>query len=110
MHVFASSYDLDWIVPQSSEYALLFVSRGFYGGTIYIKTQVYSTFIQSQPETYTTTIEYTFQSEQIITSTLLSSNPQTSSADYRGVVLIVAIIAVVLVSLACLRLRKRRVQ
>jgi hypothetical protein len=65
VHVFASSYDFDWVVPKSGVYVFLFASREFYGGSIYITAQDYSTTLQSSTETFTATTSYTLQSNQI---------------------------------------------
>jgi hypothetical protein len=41
LHAYAASYGFDWVVPQTGEYALLFLSTTFYGGTILLKMEAH---------------------------------------------------------------------
>jgi hypothetical protein len=93
VHTFASSYDLDWVVPKSDVYAFLFLSRGFYGGSIRITAQDYSITLQSSTETSMTTTTYTLQSSQIAFSTLptLSSQPASTEYYYASFILILIV-------------------
>ena len=109
LHVFSGSYDLDWIVPASGVYALLFLSRTFYGGPIYFTAQAYSTTVQSSTHTYTTITTYTLASSQITLPTISPQNvtsQSTSSSYLVPFVLIVMVGLVVCVSL--LRRKEKR--
>ena len=46
LHTFASSYNFDWLVPETGVYAFMFFSRGFYGGAILITAQDYTVTIR----------------------------------------------------------------
>jgi hypothetical protein len=110
MDVSAPSYDLDWIVPQSGEYALLFFSRdsyfyyNFYREYLYFEAKVYSSTVQTSYASYTSTRTYTIQSNQTIVSTQSSVNPP-SSTNYYLIVLIIMII-IGLVGVVTLRIRR----
>lgn len=109
LHVFASSFDFNWVVPESGLYVFLFSLREFYGGTIHLTTQDLSTTIQSSTETFTATSNLTYASNELVFSTLTTmSSLQSSSTGYGYAALIVAVIVVVALSLAFLRMKRRR--
>ena len=109
MDVSAPSFDLDWIVPQSGEYALLFFSRdpyfyyNFYREYLYFEAKVYSSTVQTSSVSYTSTRTYTIQSNQIIVSTI----PNTAPPDYTGTYYLVVLIAVIVVVLTVIIVRLR---
>lgn len=108
VHVFASSYDFDWVVPKSEVYAFLFLSSEFYGGSIYITAQDYSTTLQNSTETFTATTTYTLQSNQIALTTLTSSNSQPSTTEYYEPLVLIVIFAVAAVGFIILRMKRLR--
>jgi hypothetical protein len=109
VHAFASSYDLDWVVPKSNRYAFLFLSGVFYGGFISITAQDYSITVQSSTETSMTTATYTLQSNQIALSTLTSSSSEPPpSADYYYAALILIVILAVALGFIMLRVKRLR--
>jgi len=108
LHTFASSYDLDWVVPKSGVYAFLFLSREFYGGSIQITAQDYSTTLQTSTETLTTTTTYTLQSSQITLSTITSVSPQPPSTEYYSAALILIVILAFTVAFIILRMKRLR--
>ena len=106
-YAYASSYDLDWVVQQSGEYALLFVAPDLpYYGTISFTANDYVRTVQSSSITYTTTSTYTLQSVQIAVSTQSNITPQSSTSPYL-VPLIVAIVVVAIIIPGLMILRKR---
>jgi len=113
VHAVASSYDLDWITPQSGEYALLFLSNdsyfqyNFYGSYLFFMAQAYSTKVQSKLVILTTTKTYTLQSTQIMLSTLQSANPPSSTTNYYLVALIVVIAIVLIVIIVKSRMKRQ---
>jgi len=109
LHVFAPSYNFDWVVPESGVYALLFLSNAFYGGSIHLTAQDYSTTVQSSMETSTTTTIYTLQSNQIMLSTLtsMSSQPATPEYYYLAPIILIVILAIT-VSFIILRMKRTR--
>jgi len=109
LHVFASSFDFDWVVPESGLYVFLFASREFYGGYVHLTTQDLSTTLQSSTETFTATSNFTYPSYEIVLSTLASvSSQQSSSAGYDYGALIVVVILVVALGLVFMRMKRRR--
>ena len=106
VHVSASSYDLDWVPPQSGEYALLFLSRdsyfyyNFYGSYLTFMAKVYSPTTLSSSVTFTSTRIYTLQSSQIVISTQPNINP-ASSTNYYFIALVVLVVigSVILITL-----------
>jgi hypothetical protein len=107
VYAYASSYDLDWVVQQSGEYALLFVAPDVpYYGTISFTANDYVRTVQSSSIPYTTTSSYTLQSVQIAVSTQPNITPQSSTNPYL-VPLIVAIVVVAIIILGLMTLRKR---
>jgi hypothetical protein len=109
LSVFASSYDLDWVVPVSGVYALLFVSTTFYGGPIYFTAQAYSTTIQNSTQTYTTTTTSTLESSQIALSTISTQNVTSQSPPSTGsLVPFIAIVMIGLVICVAILMRKRK--
>jgi hypothetical protein len=108
VHVFASSYDFDWIVPKSDAYAFLFLSREFYGSSIHITAQDYSTTLQSSMETFTNATTYTVQSNQIVLSTLTRLSLQPSSMEYYYASFILIVIVALILSFIILRMKRLR--
>jgi len=109
LHAFASSYDFDWVVPESGLYVFLFSSREFYGGSVHMTAQDLSTTIQSSTETFMANSDFTYPSYEIVFSTLTSlSSQQSSSAGYDYEALIVVVILVVALGLVFLRMKRRR--
>jgi hypothetical protein len=108
LHVFAPSSSVDWLVPETGEYALVFASPVFYGGQIYFSAQDYSAIVQS--ETATSTLTSIFQNTQSILSTL-PTQPITTSVGgaNTGISWFAAILLVTVgVGIILLVLRKRR--
>ena len=104
-YAYASSYDLDWVVQQSGEYALLFLSPNLpYYGTISFTANDYVTTVQSSSITYTTTSTYTVESIQIAVSTQPNINPQPSTSPY----LVALIAAIIILGLIIFRQRMKR--
>jgi len=108
LHTFASSYDFNWPVPESGVYAFLFLSREFYGGSINITAQDYSTTTQSSTEILTTTKTYTLQSYQIALSTLTSMSSQPSTTEYYYAAIILIVILAFTVGFILLRTKRPR--
>jgi hypothetical protein len=106
VHAFASSYNFDWMVPESGVYAFMFFSREFYGGSIHLSVQDYNVVSQSLTESFTTSATYTGQSNQIALSTLTSMNTQPSIADYYPALTVIIILALV-VGFVALTIRRR---
>jgi hypothetical protein len=106
--LFTSSYDLDWVVPASGVYAFLFLSGPFYGGTIRITADDYSSNILSSTETSTAAATYTLQSSQIAISTLTTTSPQPSSTQYYYAAIILIIIVALIVAVLLLRTKHPR--
>lgn len=101
----ASSYDLDWIAPQSGEFALLFLATHLpYYGTISFTARDLAITVQSIALTYTSTRLYTLQSTQLMVSTQRTINMQPSITEYYPFALIGAIIIIGLIIL------KRRIK
>jgi hypothetical protein len=109
LRVFSASYDLDWVVPGSGVYALLFLSTTFYGGPIYFTAQAYSATIQNSTQTYMTTTTYTLESSQIALSTISTQNvtPQSPPSTGSLVPFIVIVMTGLVICLAIL-IRKRK--
>jgi len=105
----ASSYDLDWIVPQNGEYAFLFLAAPPYYGTITLSAKDYSTTVQSSTVTYTSTGAYTLQSTQLIVSTQPNITPPSSTSNYPLALIALIIIIGLLITLITLR-KKRQAQ
>jgi hypothetical protein len=102
---YASSYDLDWVVQQNGEYALLFLAPNLpYYGTISFTANDYVRTVQSSPVTYTTTSICTLQSIRVAVSTQPNVNPQPSTSQY----LVVLIAAIIILGLIILRQRMKR--
>ena len=108
LHVFAPISDVDWVVPVSGQYALVFATTVFYSGQVYYSAQDYYSVVQSQTSTSTLTslLEITYNalftpaSTQSVTTSLGS---QTRALSWLPVILILGVgLAIVLV------LRKRR--
>jgi len=110
LHVFSASYDLDWVVPASGVYALMFLSTTFYGGSIDFTAQAYSNTIQSSTQTYTTTTTYTLQSSQITVSTMFPQNVTSRSQSISNLVPFIVIVMIGLVIYLLIRIRKRKIE
>lgn len=96
LHVFEPASDQDWVVPQSGEYVLLFLSRQFYGGQIQLSVQTTDHAIQTSTSAYTTSSTIILLSTQIMTSTL----PNLTLPITENSVLIAATITLALVAIA----------
>ena len=55
LRVYGPSYNVEWVVPESGEYALVFVSRIFYGGYVSYSAEDYAPTVQSETVAYTST-------------------------------------------------------
>ena len=108
LSVFASSYNLDWVVPVSGVYALLFLSTTFYGGPIYFTAQAYSTTVQNSTQTYTTTTTYTLESSQVALSTISTQNVTSQSPSTGSLVPFIVIVVIGLVICLAILMRKRK--
>jgi len=104
LRVLAPASDLVWVVPESGEYALLFLSRQFLGGYIHLTVQAYGQTVQTSTSAYTTT-----SSIQVLsTQTMLSTLPTTAApTDYTAPIVGVIIIAVALGAAAILKMKRR---
>jgi len=109
LQVFASSYDLDWVVPASGVYSLMFLSTTFYGGSIYFTAQAYGTTVQSSTQTYTTTTTYTLASSQIPASTMSPQNVTSQSPSISTLVPFIVIVMIGLVICLAILMRKRKI-
>jgi len=109
LHVFAPSYNLDWVVPASGVYALMFLSTTFYGGPIYFMAQTYSTTIQSSTQTHTTTTTYTLAGIQITVSTTSPQNVTSQSSSTGSLVPFIVIVIIGLAICLSLLIRKRKI-
>ena len=109
-HGYGPSFNLDWVVPESGEYALVFVSRIFYGGSVSYFAEDYAPTAQSETVAYTSTtvIENTnlvfLTQTPAITSTPASLGSENVLLNWLPAVLIV-IAGIVIMGLL---LRKRR--
>jgi hypothetical protein len=108
VHAFASSYDFDWIVPKSDLYVFLFLSSGFYGGSIRMTAQDYETTVQTATETFTTTTTYMLQSNQISLSTLTSVSSQQSPTGYVSAALALIVLLVLILIFIIFRMKRSR--
>jgi hypothetical protein len=105
LNVFSASYDLNWVVPVSGVYALLFLSTTFYGGSVYFTAQAYSTTVESSTQTYMTTTVHTLESSQITFSTMSPQNVTTMSSQSPSISNLVPFILIVVIGLVvCLSL------
>ena len=109
LHVYAPSYDLDWLVPQTGEYAFVFLSPIFYGGYIQFKAQSYTTTTWTSTLTYTTTTLNTLQSTQTETYTPapMVTQTQIETPNYYFLIFI-CVIAAATISVALKMKRRRR--
>jgi hypothetical protein len=73
LHVFASSSNVDWSVPESGQYALIFATPVFYGGQVYCSAQEYSTIIQSDTTASTVTSVFEVTYPVLFTPTVTQS-------------------------------------
>ena len=109
LHVYAPSYDLDWLVPQTGEYAFVFLSSIFYGGYIEFKAESYTTTTLNSTITDTMTSLNTLQSTQTETYTPAPITTQTpiETPNYYFRIFI-CLIAVATISVAFKMKRRRR--
>ena len=73
LHVYGSSLNVDWVVPESGQYALVFATPVFYGGQVYYFAQEYSTVVQNQTSASTATSIFE------VTYTILSTTTSAQS-------------------------------
>jgi len=104
LRIIAPAADEVWIVPQSGEYVLLFLSRQFLGGYIHLTVQAYGQTIQTSTSAYTTTSILQVLSTQTTVSTLPEA---TTSSNYTALIAGAIIIAIVLLTAAMLSIRHR---
>jgi hypothetical protein len=94
LYAFSDSYDLDFAVPQTGEYVLLFVCPKWYCyDPISISAKVYSTTVQTSLATYTSTRTYTVQTSQIMLSTQSSIAQQPLVDNYYLIVVLIVVFA-----------------
>jgi len=107
VHALSTSYDLDWVVPQNGEYALLFVSpTWYYYDSISLYANVTSTTVQSSSVTITATESYTFQSSQLIyltQSSLTQQQPSSTSTNYIYAAILIVIMVVLCIGFIIVR-------
>ena len=77
LHVYGSSLNVDWVVPVSGQYVLVFATPVFYGGRVTYFAQESSTVVQNQTSTFTATsvLEVTYT----VLSTSTSAQPLTTT-------------------------------
>ena len=95
--VVASSFDLDWIAPNSGQYVFLFATHRSYGEyvTIYFSAYAYSTSVEKSTATNTLPSTSTTQIPVALVSTLTSTNTSTTSLGNRLLAPIAIILAVI---------------
>jgi hypothetical protein len=94
LHVLAPTSDQDWVVPERGEYVLLFFSRHFLGGRIYLSVQAYGQAMQVSTSAYTKTNFIELLSTQTITSTLPNVTPPTDNFAFILPVIIIGLVLV----------------
>jgi len=111
VHALSTSYDLDWVVPQNGEYALLFVSpTWYYYDSISIYANVYSTTVQSSSVTITATQSYTLQSSQLIfltQSSVTQQQPASTSNNYYYAAVLIVIMIALCIGFIIVRMKRR---
>jgi hypothetical protein len=75
MQVYAPAFTGSWTVPQTGEYAFVFLSYPFYGGQVNLQAREYAPFTQSGTVTYTSTS--ILENTNTIFSTLAPTPTQT---------------------------------
>ena len=109
LHVYAPSYDLNWLVPKTDEYAFVFFTTVFYGGYIQLTAQSYITTTSNSTVTYTTTTQHALQNSQTetYTSTSITLQPQQESQTNYYVPISIGLITALTIS-ATLMKRKQK--
>jgi len=111
VYALSASYDLDWVVPQNGEYALLFISpTWYYYDSISIYAKVYSTMVQSSMVSYTATKSYTVQSSQLIfltQSSVTQQQPTVTSTNYYYAAALIAIMIALCIGFIIIRMKRR---
>ena len=110
VYALSASYDLDWVVPQNGEYALLFISpTWYYYDSISIYAKGYNTMVQNSMTTYTATQSYTVQSSQLIsiTQSSLTQQPTVTSTNYYYAAVLIAIMIAVCIGFIIFRMKRR---
>ena len=103
LRVLTPSSDLVWVVPESGEYTLLFLSRQFLGGYIHLTVQAYGQTVQTSTSAYTTTSTI----QVLSTQTMLSTLPTTAApTDYTAPIVGAIIVAVALGAAAILKMKR----
>lgn len=110
LRVVAPASDQVWVVPQSGEYVLLFLSRQFVGGHIYLSVQAYGQVIQTSTSTNVTTSTIELVSTQTTTSTLPYVSATTTMTDNSALIVVAIIIGLVLVGGAVILRMKRHAE
>ena len=95
LRVVAPASEQVWVVPQSGEYVLLFLSRQFVGGYIYLSVQAYGQVIQTSTPVYLTTSTIEFVSTQTTMSTLPYVSPTMTNPNNSAMIAVAIIIALV---------------
>jgi hypothetical protein len=110
LYAFSDSYDLDFAVPQTGEYALLFVCPKWYCyDPISIYARVYSTTVQSSSVTYSSTRTYTVQSSQIIllTQSSIAQQPTLNKLNYALVAAVMIAVFALCIGFIMYRVKRR---
>ncbi len=107
-NVFASSYDLDWIAPQSGQYVFLFASHRPYGSdiTISFSARTHSTTVQTTTLSHTVTSTQVVQNIRTIVSTESSMN--TTSPPFENIILVALVIAGLLAVIGLVAIKMKR--
>lgn len=105
---YAYSYDLDWVVPASGEYAFVFLSTNLpYYGTITLTAKDLNTITQITAFTYTSSMLYTLQNTQLMISTQLNVNPQLTRNEYYPYALALAAVIIIIALVTVITLKRR---
>lgn len=112
LRVVAPASDQVWVVPQSGEYVLLFLSRQFVGGSIYLSVQAYGQVIQTSTSVHLTTSTIELVSTQTTTSTLpyVSATTTMTNTNNSPLIVVAIIIGLVLVGGAVILRMKRHAE
>jgi hypothetical protein len=110
LHGYGPSYNMDWVVPESGEYALVFVSRIFYGGYVSYSAEDYAPTAQNETVAYTSTSVIENTNLVFLTQTpAVTSSPTSLSSENAFITwLPAALIVIAGIVIMGLLLRKRR--
>jgi hypothetical protein len=96
LHAYAPSFDIDWRVRETGEYAFVFLTTVYYGGYIQFKAQSITTTTWNTTITYTTTAPYALQITETEAYTWSATSAQTQPETQNNYLLTFVAIVIVL--------------